>query len=57
MNVYKYLKGRCEEVVKSQLFSVVPNARTRGSRHKVEHRKLPLSIRKYFFIMCVITLA
>lgn len=32
----------------ARLFSVVLSARTTGSRHKLENRKFPLSIRKYF---------
>lgn len=34
--IYKYLKGRCNEV-KARLFSVVPSVRTRGTGHKKFH--------------------
>ena len=52
MSVYKYLReGRKEDG--GRLFSVVPSDRTRGNRHKLKHRKLPLSIRKHFFIVRV----
>ena len=48
INVYKYLKGGCKEDGDS-LFPVVPSNRTRGSGHKLEHRRFPLNIRKCFF--------
>lgn len=32
-----------------RLFSAVPNAKTSGSGHKLEHRMLPLNTRKHFF--------
>jgi len=52
INAYKYLKGGCEEDG-VRLFSVVPSDRTRGSRHKLKHRKFQLNMRKNFFILRV----
>jgi len=35
ISVHKYPKGGCKQII-FRLFSVVPNARTRGSGHKPE---------------------
>lgn len=47
ISVYKYLKGGCNEG-EAGLFSVVPNARTRDSRHKLKHRRFPLNLRQHW---------
>lgn len=47
ISVYKYLKGGCNEG-EAGLFSVVPNARTRYSRHKLKHRRFPLNMRQHW---------
>ncbi|PKU39631.1 hypothetical protein llap_10066 [Limosa lapponica baueri] len=48
INAYKYLKGGCQEDW-ATLFSVMRSDRTRGRGHKLEHRKLPLNMRKDYF--------
>lgn len=44
-----YLKGRCRKD-RDRFSSVVPNDRTRGSRHKLKHRWHPLK-RRHFFLL------
>ncbi|PKU36948.1 hypothetical protein llap_12745 [Limosa lapponica baueri] len=50
--VYKYLKGGLKDGG-AGLFSVVPSDRTRGNRHKLEHRKFHSNTRKNFFTVRV----
>ncbi|KAF4801468.1 hypothetical protein TURU_034400 [Turdus rufiventris] len=47
INVYKYLKGGCQEDVSKLL--VVPSSRTRGNGQRMLHRKFYLHMRKKFF--------
>lgn len=51
-NAYKYLKGLCKGS-RDMVFSEGPSARTRGSGHKVEQKRLRLSIRQLFCAVAV----
>ncbi|KFV76417.1 hypothetical protein N308_05888, partial [Struthio camelus australis] len=52
INLYKYLKGECQED-EASLFSMVPSNSTRGNGQKLNHRKLHLNLRKNFFTVRV----
>jgi len=52
INVYKYLKGRCQEEG-PKLFSVMPSNSRRGNGHKLKHRTFHLNMRKNFFTLRV----
>ena len=47
ISVHEYQKVGCNEN-KARLLSVASSARTRGSGHKMEHRRFPLNTRKHF---------
>jgi len=46
-----YVKTSQED--RARLTAVVPSARTRGHGHTTKHGRLPLNIRKHFFIVRV----
>lgn len=47
INVYKYLKGGCQED-RVRLLPVVPSDRAQGNGHKLKHRKFHLNMRENF---------
>lgn len=53
INIYKYLKGGCQESV-SRLFVVVPMNWKRSNRQKVMRRKFHINMWKKTFIVWVI---
>lgn len=52
INVYKCIKGGCQ-IDGVRLFPVVPSNKTRGNRHKLEHRKFHTNVWKSFITLWV----
>ena len=52
ISAYIRLKGG-SQVNGDSLFSAVPSDRTRGNKHKLEHRRFHTNLRKSFFTMRV----
>lgn len=52
INVYKNLKVGCKEGG-SRLLLVMSTDRTRGSGHKLDHRKFHLNLKKHFIMVRV----
>ena len=50
--MYNYLMGKCQEDG-AKLLVVVSNDRTRGNRHKLDHKVLNLNMRNNFFTLRV----
>lgn len=48
IDAYKYLKDRSQVDV-ARLFSAMPSNRTMGHRHKLQHKKFHLNMRKTLF--------
>lgn len=44
------------ELTPPRLFSVMPRDTTRGNRHKLKHKRIPLNTRKHFFVVWVVLL-
>lgn len=55
VNAYKYLKGGCQDHG-AGLALMEPSNRTRSRGCKLQHRKLPLKVRKNFFLVRVTVL-
>lgn len=54
INVFKYIKCVCaHKDGAAMLFSMVPNARTKGNGHNLQHKRFYLNIKKHFFIVQV----
>jgi len=49
LNVYKYLKGECQEPDSS----VVTSDELRGNEHRLKHRKFHLNMRKIFIVSTI----
>lgn len=47
IKIYNYLMGKCQEDG-AKLLVVVPNDRTRGNRHKLDHKVLNLNMTNNF---------
>lgn len=47
ISIFKYLKRGCKD--ETRIFSVLPSDRTRGSEHKMEHRRFRLNIERCLF--------
>ena len=52
ITAYKCLQGECQGDG-ARLCSVVPSDRTRGNRHKLQHKKFLLNVGKNFFTLRV----
>lgn len=49
INTYKYLTSGIYNKHEPRPFFVLLGGGTKGTVHKLEHRRLPLSVRKHFF--------
>jgi len=50
INAYKHQKGECKEE-RARLFAEVSSGKTRGTGHKLKHRRFSLNIRKTTFLV------
>ena len=53
INAYTFIMGGWSQVDRVRLLPVVSSNRTRGSRHKLEHKKFHTNVRKSFFTVKV----